>query len=71
MVGKDGQRMGHCVVTPACNSCCFVKGKVNDIIYADLFFTLRNHPQWQKQCGIHPHDSMVIVLKKEKSEEDF
>ena len=70
-VGKNDQEMGHCVITPSCNECCFVKGKVNDIIYANLFFTLRNHPEWQKQCVIHPQNASVMVLKKGKPEEDF
>ena len=32
--------------------------------YVDLFFSLRNHSKWQRQCGIHPRGSMVMALKK-------
>jgi len=32
--------------------------------YVDLFFSLRNHSEWQRQCGIHPRGSMVMTLKK-------
>jgi len=34
--------------------------------YVDLFFSLRNHPEWQRQRGIHPHSSMVMALGKGK-----
>ena len=32
--------------------------------YVDLFFSLRNHSEWQRQCGMHPRSSMVMALKK-------
>ncbi|KAK4806154.1 hypothetical protein QYF61_001077, partial [Mycteria americana] len=35
--------------------------KWDEVPYVDLFFTLRNHLEWQKQCGIIPQDSMVIL----------
>ncbi|XP_077644845.1 uncharacterized protein LOC144247578 [Lonchura striata] len=29
------------------------EGKWDEVGYADMFFTLRNHPEWQKECGIN------------------
>ena len=47
---------------------CKREGKWEGMTYMDLFFTLRNHPEWQRQCGIHPHGPMVMALKKGKCE---
>ena len=40
----------------------------DEVAYADMFFTPRNHPEWQKECGINlaPQDSLVLALEKEK-----
>ncbi|KAM6306963.1 LOW QUALITY PROTEIN: myotubularin-related protein 5-like [Podargus strigoides] len=39
--------------------------------YADMFFTLRNKPEWQKQCGINlaPQDTLILALEKEAKKE--
>lgn len=40
-------------------------------MYADMFFTLKNHPEWQKDCGINipPQDLHVLSLEKKKKSE--
>lgn len=47
------------------------EGKWDEIAYADMFFTLRNHPEWQKECGINlaPQDPLVLALEKENEKE--
>ncbi|XP_041894788.1 uncharacterized protein LOC121669624 [Corvus kubaryi] len=40
--------------------------KWDEIMYADMFFTLRNHPEWQKDCGLNPATSDPFVLALEK-----
>lgn len=44
------------------------EGKWDEVIYADMFFTLRNHPEWQKGCGINwaPRDPVVLALEKDQ-----
>ncbi|KAK4810545.1 hypothetical protein QYF61_004508 [Mycteria americana] len=44
---------------------CRQEGKWDEVPYADLFFTLRNHPEWQKQCGMIPQDSIILTLEKQ------
>ena len=44
---------------------CRRENKRDEVLYVDLFFTLRNHPEWQKVCGLAPQDPMVIALVKE------
>lgn len=40
--------------------------KWQEVIYADMFFTLRNHPEWQRDCGIRPpSDPFVLTLRKD------
>lgn len=40
--------------------------KWSEIAYADLFFTLRSHPEWQQDCGLRPpSDPLVLALEKE------
>ncbi|RMC00230.1 hypothetical protein DUI87_22835 [Hirundo rustica rustica] len=41
--------------------------KWDEVMYADMFFTLRNHPEWQKDCGLNPapSDPFVLALEKE------
>ena len=46
---------------------CRREGKWDEVSYVDLFFTLRNNLEWQKQCGMLPHDSMVLALEGQKS----
>ena len=29
------------------------EGKWDEVSYAKMFFTLRNHPEWQKESGIN------------------
>ncbi|RMB92916.1 hypothetical protein DUI87_30654 [Hirundo rustica rustica] len=39
--------------------------KWQEVAYADLFFTLRNHPEWQRNCGMRsPSDPLVLALEK-------
>ena len=47
------------------------EGKWDKAMYADMFFTLRNHPEWQKDCGFNfaPQDPMVLALEKENQKE--
>ena len=42
--------------------------KWDEVMYADTFFTLRNHPEWQKNCDINipPQNPLVLCLEKEK-----
>uniref|UniRef100_A0A8C0UHS3 Core shell protein Gag P30 domain-containing protein n=1 Tax=Cyanistes caeruleus TaxID=156563 RepID=A0A8C0UHS3_CYACU len=40
--------------------------KWDEVMYADMFFTLRNHPEWQKDCGLNPVPSDPFVLALEK-----
>lgn len=42
--------------------------KWDEVIYADMFFTLRNKPEWQKECGINvaPQDPLVLALERDK-----
>lgn len=32
----------------------------------NLFFTLRNHTEWQEECRMIPRDSFVMVLEKDR-----
>lgn len=42
------------------------EGKWTEVSYADMFFSLRNHPEWQRDCGIRaPSDPLVLALEKE------
>uniref|UniRef100_A0A8C5TS32 Core shell protein Gag P30 domain-containing protein n=1 Tax=Malurus cyaneus samueli TaxID=2593467 RepID=A0A8C5TS32_9PASS len=40
--------------------------KWDEVMYADMFFTLRNHPEWQTDCGLNPAPSDPFVLALEK-----
>uniref|UniRef100_A0A8D0FQI8 Core shell protein Gag P30 domain-containing protein n=1 Tax=Strix occidentalis caurina TaxID=311401 RepID=A0A8D0FQI8_STROC len=41
------------------------EGKWDEVSYADMFFTLHNHPDWQKDCGlIVPQDPLVLALEQ-------
>lgn len=42
--------------------------KWDEVMYADMFFTLRNKPEWQKECGVNvaPQDPLVLALEKDK-----
>uniref|UniRef100_A0A8C9L8D5 Core shell protein Gag P30 domain-containing protein n=1 Tax=Pavo cristatus TaxID=9049 RepID=A0A8C9L8D5_PAVCR len=44
------------------------EGKWDEVIYADMFFTLRNHPEWQKGCGMNwaPQDPSVLALERDQ-----
>lgn len=45
------------------------EGKWDEVIYADMFFTLRDHPEWRKDCGMGvPRDPFVLTLEKERRE---
>ncbi|KAK4814775.1 hypothetical protein QYF61_026752 [Mycteria americana] len=48
------------------------EGKWDEVVYADMFFTLRNHPEWQKECGINlaPQDPMVLAIEKERNKQN-
>lgn len=42
------------------------EGKRSEVSYCDVFFSLRNHPEWQRDCGIKaPLDPPVPALEKE------
>lgn len=44
------------------------EGKWDEVSYADMFFTLRNHPEWQRDCGmVPPQDPMVLALERENN----
>ncbi|MCQ4179350.1 hypothetical protein FK518_27680, partial [Klebsiella pneumoniae] len=44
--------------------------KWDEVSYADMFFTLRNHPEWQRDCGmVPPQDPMVLALERENNKE--
>ncbi|XP_052631527.1 uncharacterized protein LOC128136285 [Harpia harpyja] len=46
------------------------EGKWDEVSYADMFFTLRNHPEWQRDCGmVPPQDPMVLALERENNKE--
>lgn len=46
------------------------EGKWDEAGYADMFFTLRNHPEWQKDCGLAPlQDLLVLALEKGRRKE--
>ncbi|KAK4814845.1 hypothetical protein QYF61_027819 [Mycteria americana] len=48
------------------------EGKWDEVVYADRFFTLRNHPEWQKECGINlaPQHPMVLAIEKERNKQN-
>lgn len=37
-------------------------------MYADMFFTLRNHVEWQTECKINiaPPDPLILALEKDR-----
>lgn len=41
-------------------------------MYADMFFTLRNHPEWQRECGVNIalQDPLVLAMEKEKRDSE-
>ncbi|XP_027523374.1 uncharacterized protein LOC113958934 [Corapipo altera] len=43
-------------------------GKWDEVMYCDMFFTLRNKPEWQRECGVNvaPQDPLVLALEKDK-----
>ena len=47
------------------------EGKWDEVPYADMFFTLRNHPEWQKECGINlaPPGSVSFGTREGKRDE--
>lgn len=47
------------------------EGKWEAAAYADMFFTLQNHPEWQKNCGLGPsQDPMVLTLESDRRKEE-
>lgn len=44
------------------------EGKWDEVGYADMFFTLRNHPEWQRECGLNraPQDPLVLAIEKDQ-----
>lgn len=46
--------------------------KWDEVLYVDMFFTLRQHPGWQKKCGISlaPTKPLVLALEKDRLEKD-
>lgn len=46
------------------------EGKWDEVLYVDMFFTLRNHPEYQTDWGLTvPQDPMVLALEKEYKKE--
>jgi len=47
------------------------EGKWDEVSYADMFFTLQNHPEWQKECSVNPspQDSLVLALERDRKKE--
>jgi len=44
--------------------------KWDEVLYANMFFTLQNHPELQRDCGlIPPQDPMVLALERENNKE--
>lgn len=45
------------------------EGKWDEVVYANMFFTLRNHPEWQKGCRINwaPQGPLVLALEKDQN----
>ncbi|TRZ08246.1 hypothetical protein HGM15179_018860 [Zosterops borbonicus] len=40
--------------------------KWSEMTYADMFFSLQNHPEWQRDCGMRPpSDPLVLALEKD------
>lgn len=38
----------------------------DEVSYADMFFSLQNHLEWERDCGIRaPSDPLVLALEKE------
>lgn len=45
--------------------------KWEEVIYAHLFFSLLNLPEWQRDCGIGaPSDPLVLALEKDKAKKE-
>ncbi|XP_009864506.1 PREDICTED: natural cytotoxicity triggering receptor 3 ligand 1 [Apaloderma vittatum] len=43
------------------------EGKWDEVSYTDMFFTLRNHPEWQRNCGmVPPQDPLMLALERER-----
>ena len=41
------------------------EGKCTEVACADMFYSLRNHPKWQRDCGLMgPSDTLVLALEK-------
>ena len=40
----------------------------DEVMYADMFSILRNHLEWQRDCGINilPEDPLVLSLEKKR-----
>ena len=46
------------------------EGKWDEVSYAGMFFTLWNHLEWQRDCGmVPPQDPLVLTLKRENNKE--
>lgn len=43
--------------------------KWDEVMYADIFFTLRQHPEWQEESGINlaPSDPPVLAVEKDQN----
>lgn len=43
------------------------EGKWDEVVCADMFFVLRDHPEMQKECTINlaPHDPFMLTLGKD------
>lgn len=43
--------------------------KWDEVTYADMFFTLQNHPEWQKDCGLNPahSDPFTQAIERENT----
>lgn len=43
------------------------EGKWDKVSYADMFFTFRDHPEWQRDCRMGPpQDPLVLTSERDK-----
>lgn len=48
------------------------ENKGDEVMYANMVFELRRHPEWQKKCRINvaPSDPLIFALEKDKKEKN-
>lgn len=63
----DGHQL-ELIMRPYYSLCFFLKQEQRweEATYTDLFFSLWNHPKWQRDCGIKPPSNpLVLALEKD------